>query len=692
LIPSIKQEYELIDLVKQYIPDLQRKGSLYVGKCLHGEKTPSFTVYPDQQKWYCFGCGEGGDVIDFYMFANGIPDIKDAVREMAEAKNIQWKESPVDEYHKQFKQKTKEYHEKVDKGIVYLKSRGLDEKTIKLYELGYSEKRWSEEAQKWFADNSIVIPLKDSRGNTIAFSRRRLDPEAKPKYINSKTSEHFNKGKFLFNLHIARRRITDTLYIVEGYFHSMLLTQIGFPANVALCSNRMTIDQAYVIKNELVGTNRNINIIFIPDMDANNRGQEGCLDNIELIKKVLPRNNVFVVALPERNEKGELRSIDVADYIQQYGGDAFKQYLKNNMKPAEYFMCWMISRSDKPMEIQYQEIRSLAGKIDNPILRDDIAKFLSDQWGRERKVVYEFLGVKEKNVGLENTKSIQACAQELETVLEKYGEGIKLGYSKWDKMVGGIIPGQIYTIVMMSGTGKSATMQNFVRKIHWTYKRMNGLVFTLETTAPMFFRRLMQISYGLTKGEVNDIFRDPEKRGKWIERVAGDYQNLKVNDTGGLSIDDMDKIITNESLNGFVPNVIYIDYANLINAPGKDLYHRITKIYDDLQSLVKKHNVICIVLHQTNSKGQRGERITDDQIREGKVVYERSDFIHVGWRRILSDNLTKEEKEYFEKNGEDFEWELIKNKDGEVGGWVKYKFNPQTLQILDDMEVDYYEF
>ncbi len=675
MIAAVKQVYDIIDMAQEYFPDLIKRRGQYVACCKHGEKTPSLTFWPEQQKFFCFGCKEGGDQIDFFMFVHGIPDFHEALKAMADAKGITWKGEERKQSHVANKERVKEAQSKLEPFEFYLKERGLTDKTIKEFQLGYSDK-----------EHSITIPLQDNRGNVIAFARRMLDENADPKYKNSTNSEDYNKSKFLFNAHRARRHVDKTLYIVEGYFHSMILWQMGVPENVALCTNRMTVDQAFVIR-ELV--KEDTNIVWIPDIDLNRRGQMGCLDSIDILRKALPKNKFYCVVLPYRQKDGMPISNDVADHYTEYGTEGEKRLKAElaKLRPIEFFQAMMVAESNTPQQVQYSEIQQICRSIDNPLVREEIATMLAARWEKPVKTVFEYMGVSSGSIhGIESVKSIQQVSTELTEKITRGHEGLKIGYHKMDLAIGGWMETELLTICMKSSTGKSATMQNIIKKIHMG-KRVNGLVFTLETSASIFLQRQAQISYGMTKEAVRGAYRKEESRLPLEARLKKDYENLYIVDASGMGVEDIASITSYVNLNIFPVHVVYVDYAGLMRAPGKDQYHITNHIWNGLQAFGKDFGVRLCVLHQTNNTVQMGKKFDERGIRDSGVIFERSNYVLIGWRESQAMDCSKVRLEEIKNGSSDFSFEIIKNKDGPLVFSV-YKYEAPFLQVYDESDYE----
>ncbi len=273
---EIKARIDIIDLIQQSVP-LKKAGRNYKGLCpFHDEKTPSFTVFPDTQRYRCFGCGRGGDIFNFVMEKEGW-DFVDALRELAAVAGVELQtQTPQQAEAREVKDRLKAlladaalfFHSQLldnpnAAGVRdYAEKRGLSFDIIKKFQIGYAPHSWDATANylmnlgyEWqeivdagmlvvreeedrsydrFRDR-LMIPIRDLRGNVVGFGARALSPDAHPKYLNSPQSAIFDKSKLLFGLSDARRSIreSETAVIVEGYMDVIQAHQAGFENVVA---------------------------------------------------------------------------------------------------------------------------------------------------------------------------------------------------------------------------------------------------------------------------------------------------------------------------------------------------------------------------------------------------------------------------------------------------------------------------
>lgn len=288
LIEEVRSGNDIVDLISGYVK-LQKKGSTYFGLCpFHSEKTPSFSVTPSKQMYYCFGCGAGGNAITFLMEYENFSFVE-AMQALAERAGIKL---PEREYSPQMKQEAdrkqrllevnreagKYYYmllrsEHGRQAMEYFKKRGLTEQTMRGFGLGSSDKfgegLYRYLRQKGYEDellrDSGLVVYDEKRGGHDRFWNRAMFPimnvhskiigfggrvmgEGEPKYLNSPETMIFDKSRNLYGLHIARATKRPQLILCEGYMDVIALHQAGFDNAVASLGTSLTSGHAGLLK------------------------------------------------------------------------------------------------------------------------------------------------------------------------------------------------------------------------------------------------------------------------------------------------------------------------------------------------------------------------------------------------------------------------------------------------------------
>jgi DNA primase len=287
-IDEVKQRIDIVDVVSQYTK-LTKAGRTFRALCpFHSEKNPSFFVYPEQQSWHCFGaCNTGGDVFSFVMKKQGI-DFSEALKLLAQRAGVALPSKFEPSGESKERQKLYElneaaaqyFHNQLDaaaakKAKAYLVKRGLSEKTIADFRLGYSLNSWEDLKQhlvnKGYTEtellsagliiegeggkshdrfrNRLMFPIADSRGRITGFGARVLD-DSLPKYVNSSQTPVFDKSGTLYGIDLAKDTIRqqDMAVIVEGYMDVITAHQNGFNNVVASMGTSVTEKQVSILK------------------------------------------------------------------------------------------------------------------------------------------------------------------------------------------------------------------------------------------------------------------------------------------------------------------------------------------------------------------------------------------------------------------------------------------------------------
>ncbi len=288
-IEKIKDSNDIVDVVGSYLPR-KKKGANYWARCpFHDEKTASFSVSPSKQIYHCFGCGVGGNVLNFVMEYEKLSFIE-AIKQLAERANIPLEFEDVSPQEQSDTGKLREMHvQAIDiyyqelfkpsgkTALDYLLSRGLTEKTIRAFKLGYASESWnllvSKLSQTYPPDlilksglavrsekdgrlfdrfrTRVMFPIFDDRANAVGFGGRLMSDDKKDaKYLNSPETPIYNKRKILYGLHLTRDNIRKEkkAIIVEGYMDFLQLYQHGYINVVAGSGTAFTDEHARLLR------------------------------------------------------------------------------------------------------------------------------------------------------------------------------------------------------------------------------------------------------------------------------------------------------------------------------------------------------------------------------------------------------------------------------------------------------------
>lgn len=318
IIEEVRSRNDIVDVIGGYV-SLKHRGNSYSACCpFHHEKTPSFHVNRDKQMYHCFGCGVGGNVFTFVMEYENY-SFPEAVKLLAERSGIALPEQEVsgeqkarENYKILLKDMNKAaaayFHylltktERGKKALEYLHGRGLSDDTINRFGMGYSDiyendlyhylknKGYTDAQMKdsglveirenrgatdkfW---NRVMVPILDINGKVIAFGGRVLG-DGLPKYINTRETAVFDKGRNLFAMHIARRSKRRGIIVCEGYMDVIAMHQAGFDNAVASLGTALTIGQAGIIK-------RYTDEVYLA-YDSDGAGTKATLKNIGIMRE-----------------------------------------------------------------------------------------------------------------------------------------------------------------------------------------------------------------------------------------------------------------------------------------------------------------------------------------------------------------------------------------------------------------------
>ena len=357
IIEEVRMKNDIVDVISGYVR-LQKKGSSYFGLCpVHNEKSPSFSVSPGKQMYYCFGCGAGGNVFTFIMEYENFTFIE-AVKYLAERAGVKL---PEGEYSKEQRaaadlktvllevnKKAASYYyyqlkqESGRQAYEYLKNRELSDETIKSFGLGYSSK-YSDSLYRYLkgkgysdailkesglfsADerygmhdkfwNRVMFPIMDVNNRVIGFGGRVMG-DAKPKYLNSPETKIFDKSRNLYGLNIARKSRKNYLIVCEGYMDVISMHQAGFTNAVASLGTALTSGHASLMSRYT----KEVLLTY----DSDEAGQKAALRGIPILREAGIKPRVVNLA-PYK---------DPDEFIKAEGQEAFEKRLSEAMN---YFL------------------------------------------------------------------------------------------------------------------------------------------------------------------------------------------------------------------------------------------------------------------------------------------------------------------------------------------------------------------
>lgn len=406
---------DIVDVVSSYVT-LSKKGSSYFGLCpFHNEKTGSFSVAPDKQIYYCFGCHHGGGVIHFIMEIENL-DFPDAVRFLAKRANMEVPEDNAGLEESRRRQRVlavnrdaaRWFYQNLSRPegaavTAYLEKRKISRKTAMDFGLGASLDSWDalltamQEKGYTKADllaaglvvanqkgriydkfrNRLMFPVIDVKGDVVAFGGRVLD-KSEPKYMNTTETIVYSKRRNLYGINLAKKTKRPNFILCEGNIDVITLHQAGFDNAVASMGTALTTEQTKILSRytkELV-------LCF----DNDTAGQLATQKNIELLKD--SEFTVRILQLPRRLVDGEYIKQDVDDFIKFQGAAAFEAILNGSANQMDYRMEAVAAKydlSDPEQKIAYgSEISELIASLSNAVEREVYAGRAAETAGISR--------------------------------------------------------------------------------------------------------------------------------------------------------------------------------------------------------------------------------------------------------------------------------------------------------------------
>lgn len=355
-IQELLSRSDIESVVSPYVR-LKRAGRNPKGLCpFHGEKTPSFTLYPENNSFYCFGCGAGGNAITFIQKIENLAYV-DAVKMLAQRAGMRLPDMQEDDATSRLRTRVLEANREAARifhqtlyspegkvALDYYHSRGYSDRTIKRFGLGYAPDSFhflidalrkkgfrDEELQAAFLAkrsqrngrlfdifrHRVMIPIIDVRGNVIAFGGRVLD-DSKPKYINTSDTPVYKKTHQLFALNYAKSVPGRKLILCEGYMDVIAMHQAGFTNAVAACGTALTVENSRLIARYA----DEVTLIF----DADAAGQKATQRSIGILRDT--GIDIRVVTIPDGKDPDE--------FIKRNGAERFKLLLERSSNDVEY--------------------------------------------------------------------------------------------------------------------------------------------------------------------------------------------------------------------------------------------------------------------------------------------------------------------------------------------------------------------
>ena len=508
-VSAVRERSDIYEVVSRYVPLTMKNGRFWACCPFHDEKTASFSITPEKGMYYCFGCHEGGNVFNFISKMEHITYFE-AVKLQAERLGIKIPSRKKNVAEIQAEQEKDSllkitalaqnfYHncliksKEGEQGRKYFAARGISEKIIESFQLGFAPDSWDFLTRKITAQGysekqlaaaglavekkngggvydrlrgRVIIPISDISSKAVAFGGRILvTDENQPKYLNTPETEIFSKGKLLFGLNKSSRAIlsANTAIVVEGYMDAISLYGAGVENVVASLGTAFTEEQAKLLARYAR------KIIFCYDSDE--AGQRATVRALPIMRNT--GAEVFILIIPDGKDPDE--------FIRKHGKKDFMQLLKNVSPVIDYQFQYKLKHTDiatfnGKMQI-LREMFPLCREIKNNVIQGDyLKKFSSTLLLDEGFILEEW----QKFLSRSPTKNkIKKISPQKQTLVSQAGTSIikKLWYEPdFLDYVNALAPKENFTAIHKE-------IINYIEKCHAAGKTPNDITAAAELSA-----------------------------------------------------------------------------------------------------------------------------------------------------------------------------------------------------------------
>lgn len=546
-VEEIKSRLGIEDVVREYVK-LSQAGQNWKGLCpFHNEKTPSFMVSSDRQIWHCFGCSEGGDIFTFIMKIEGV-EFYEALKILGKKAGVQvTPQNPkevdlknklldINELAKKFYNHLLNVAPQAEYARRYLKSRGINNKLIDKFELGYSPNSWDTTIkflkQKRYSDkdifdagftvkknngngyydrfrNRLMFPVNNIHGQTVGFSARALDKDDVAKYINSPQTAIYNKSNILYGLDKARNdaRKKDSIILVEGQMDLISVHGVGSTNSVATSGTALTESQIKILK-------RYTDNIFLA-LDTDEAGHKAALRG-SAMAAISGGMNVKIITVPDGKDPDEcikdspdnwfLAIKDAKHYLDYYIDRALHNFDVGTIDGKKSIVSFMdiLTRIPNKIEQDYY-IKKLSQKLntDEVYTREELEKY--------RKKDYNKNPVEVKNTITIKTDIESQIVEEVLSLLLRFPENLNVFENKINPEI--FIDKKFIKIyrelLYFYKNNKHFDLNNFINQ----FKNTNeGIFSTLEVLSLLAEKNFNDIDTEASRGQILQSVTELEKR------------------------------------------------------------------------------------------------------------------------------------------------------------------------------------
>lgn len=642
---------ERLDL-RQIIPDVKRMGASYYAVCpFHTDSNPSLSVH--QTFYNCFGCGESGDVLDWFMSpAGGGMDFNQALMQASIEARVDLDNEWQAEVHKLQEERDKRveqlefYQSKLEDSEAaqaYLRDRGLNTETIKHFGLGYNPH-----------ENAIAIPVFSKTKKLEAITLRYLEARGNMKYRHetgwAKKGIFYNSQELEFG--------DGPVYVCEGMFDVMSLWQCGFTRSVAILGSGLADEHIKQINGAA--------IVFVPD-----RVKEG---DWELFRKAVfrarrayPNQVIRAAILPMGHDASSAGETALREAV------ANAQYAEKAILDAELADC------GSDVDAEHKAARRIVSVINDGLTRAELVKDLSRRWDIDRETVK--LELSRSDGEISRVKTVTEVLLELEEREQRTAmDGVGLNGLGLDRYVERPHTSQLAIIAARTNVGKTVIALNVLYNCH--KQQVPTLFVSQEQPASELVFRLALMLSSDTPQHVNsktlryNILHETDWWKHHKTSLVDNFPHIRFEERI-LTPEGVKAAVQDASYSlGEAVKVLFVDYIGLLKPNNKtnDAYERVSSIMRDMQAVTKETDVFGIYLMQLSREGKDGtEKVTLNMLRDSGVSEETADYIIGAWR-------DKDEETYRDAGVAKLHLNVCKNRHGQRGE-AELFMNLDTLRL-----------
>lgn len=626
----IRSKSDIVEYINsRSIGELERSGSTIRGCCpiCKGDNPTEFVA--NEKMFHCHKCKAGGNIINFIQHYYKM-SYSQAIEKIADELNIDYTNNPQYQAERELVKMYQPFAEKCAGRLHLIQNyleveRKIPIEVAKVFELGYTD------------DGAVTIPIHDIYGRIVAIAKRQFNK--KPKYINSKNNILFEKSTTLFNIHRARMLIQNTLYVTEGYFDSMAGHSENLPV-VAYLGSELTKGQINLIKSICI--NPETTVVICADNDE--AGLASIKRTRENFRSIAPSLSVRVMIMPSENYPFIDHQTGGVDYRPCKDlNDLHIQGIPIASVPTKHIDQYCLEEilSKCPdTQTQYVAVGEFIKGVQNPMIRNDIAKFLAQKWEQDVADIKKWFAVVDRPE--EDASLFKTATQAMQCLEEEISAGfLNLGFPTLDLSLKGLRKKDVLLIGAYPSTGKTffagQLLLNFVFE-----HQLRVLFFSLEMSCGGLMERLASTMLGISTDELirkvqsGDLADTYEQIKKKLDKY------IRIIDATGLTSADIDRIIKQANMTQFSQpvDVVIIDYLQIMGN---------TATFEDkeanaqsLKPLAKNNNVLCIVLSQLARGTEAWQRPTMNKLKGGGSNEAVGDFILMLYKKAENPALSLE--------------------------------------------------